>query len=198
MYKKLVAILCVFFLLQQVDAQAGNDVSRQYGKLSSFQVLNVSRQTKTGINTTDKPLSLFVFLSPECPLCQNYSKTLKELQGKFGKQVNLNGIFPGNAYTQQEVLAFEKRYNTGFSLFIDQQKQLTNYLQAVATPQAILIDDKGNLIYTGAIDDWVQGLGKKKLKASKNYLSDAIEQSLRSEEVKVKKTKAFGCKINDI
>ena len=55
----------------------------------------------------------------------------------------------------------------------------------------------GNLLYTGAIDDWVQALGKKRVKASKNYLLDAIEQTLRAEGVTIRKTKAFGCKIND-
>ena len=197
MYKKLIIIL--FLLLSFVGLQAQTDAqfSRQFNKSSSFKLLNVSQRKTSGIGTDDKSLSLFVFLSPECPLCQNYSKTLRELQGKFGQQVNLYGIFPGNAYSLTEVLAFEKKYRTGFSLFIDQKKQLTHYLQAVITPQAILLDSKGNLLYTGAIDDWVQSLGKTKIKPSNNYLQDAIEQSLRSGEVKVRKTKAFGCKIND-
>jgi thioredoxin-related protein len=197
MCKNLIAILSLFFLLQQVAGQPVNDVTRSFGKLSSIEILSVAQQKKSAISIAGKQLSLFIFLSPECPLCQNYSKTLKGLQERFDQQVNLYGIFPGNAYTLHEVLAFETRYNTRFNLFIDQKKQLTNYLHASATPQAILLDNKGNLLYTGAIDDWVQGLGKKRLKASKHYLSDAIEQSLRSEEVTVKHTKAFGCKIND-
>lgn len=180
-----------------MQAQTATVAVQQFSKFSSIELFNVAKQKKTGIAQENKSLTLFVFLSPECPLCQNYSKTLKELKAKFNRQVSFNGIIPGNAYTQEEVLAFENKYNTGFRLFIDQKKEFTSYLQAVATPQAILLDSKGNLIYTGAIDDWVQSLGKTKIKPSRNYLQDAIEQSLQSGEVKIRKTKAFGCKIND-
>jgi thioredoxin-related protein len=197
MYKELFVILFLWFPFCELHAQEDNEFSRQFNKSSSFKLLNVSQRKTSGIGSDDKSLSLFVFLSPECPLCQNYSKTLRELTTEFREQVNLYGIFPGNAYTLKEVLAFENKYKTGFNLFIDQKKQLTKYLQAVATPQAILLDNTGNLLYTGAIDDWVLGLGKTKIKPSNNYLQDAIEQSLRSGEVKIRKTKAFGCKIND-
>ena len=145
----------------------------------------------------DKSLSLFIFLSPECPLCQNYTKTIHQLQEKFKKQVNIYGIIPGKAYSITEITAFENKYHTTFKILIDANQKFTHYLKATTTPQAILLDNKSNLVYTGAIDDWIQGLGKKKLQVTQRYVQDALEQSLDSGYLKIKKTRVFCCKIND-
>jgi hypothetical protein len=75
---------------------------------------------------------------------------------------------------------------------------LTRYLQATVTPQVVLIDSVGNLVYKGAIDDWIVGLGKKKEKITMHYAADAIKQYLQLMPVTVKSTKAYGCKINDL
>jgi hypothetical protein len=47
------------------------------------------------------------------------------------------------------------------------------------------------MVYKGAIDDWVQDLGKQKLTVSKYYLQDAINASLNNKEVTVKKNKSL-------
>lgn len=197
MFKKIGAVILLLFVVCAVQAQVTADYSEQYNKLFSFQLLDVQQQKSTLLSGDDKSLFLFVFLSPECPLCQNYTKTLNELQQKYDHQINLYGIIAGNAYSIDDVHAFEKKYQTTFKIFIDTKQKLTHYLQASVTPQAILLDKNKRLIYTGAIDDWVQPQNKKKLLVTQHYLQDAIEQSLQSVEVKIKKTKAYGCKIND-
>ena len=178
-------------------AQRDNYLSALSGTLSSVEVFDVKQNKKVKIHTGDKPLSLFVFLSPECPLCQNYTKTLNELEQKYKPQVNLAGIIPGEAYTLKDITDFENKYHINFRLFVDAKQELTRFLRATVTPEAILLDSSGNLVYIGAIDDWLFALGKKKLHVSKQYLQEAIEQSLKGEPVKTKRTNAFGCKIND-
>lgn len=196
MYKTILIILFSVFSLNIVHAQS-SDISHSYSAVSSYQLVDLKKQKNAVINIDNKLLSLFVFLSPECPLCQNYTKTLNQLQEKFKQQVNLYGIIPGHAYTVKEVSDFKLKYKIGYRLFIDTKQKLTNYLQAAVTPQVVLINNKGSLIYTGAIDDWVQSLGKKRLQVSQHYAEDAIKQSLQPEIVKIKKTNAIGCKIND-
>ncbi len=197
MHTKAFTILFFIFISQSVHAQPATDSSHFFPAVSSYRVTDVKQQKNVVINTKDKPLSLFVFLSPECPLCQNYTKTLNQLQEKYKQKVNLFGIVPGSAYTIKDVADFENKYNVGFRLFIDTKQKLTHYLQATVTPQVVLISNKGSLIYTGSIDDWVQGLGKKRLQVSQHYAENAIEQSLQPVIVKIKKTNPIGCKIND-
>ena len=180
-----------------LQAQTAIDTNVSFSSISTFKLADVKQQKNVRANINDKPLSLFIFLSPECPLCQNYTKTVNEVYNKYQQKVNVYGIVPGNAYTAREVTDFGKKYKVAFRLLIDAQQELTHYLKATVTPQAILVNNKGNLVYTGAIDDWVQALGKKRLKVSQHYVEDAIEQSLQFAEVKIKRKNAIGCKIND-
>ncbi len=178
-------------------AQFSLTVTPVFPAVSNYTLFDVRLQQNTSINYGDKALSLFVFLSPECPLCQNYTSTLNKIYQRFQQNLNVFGIVPGNAYNAKEVIDFGKKYSLDFKLFIDPKLELTNYLKASITPQAIILNSNGQLVYTGAIDDWVISLGKKRLQVTEHYVEDAIEQSLQFTPVAVSKTKAIGCLIND-
>ena len=197
MQKKTVIIILFLFACTAIQAQGNNDSTTHFEKLFFYQLLDVQHKKTTTINTGNKPLLLCIFLSPECPLCQNYTKPLNELQQKFNQQISMYGIVPGTAYTIKDMAAFQNKVHTTFPILIDAEQKFTQYLQATVTPQVILLDKEGTLIYKGAIDDWVQAQGKKKAQPTQYYLQDAIQQSLQPEVVKIKKTTAFGCKIND-
>lgn len=143
------------------------------------------------------PLSVFVFLSPECPLCKNYSLVLNQLHNDYRKQVNIYGIVPGNAYTPQTVAQFKKEYKIAFPLYIDEQKNISGYLKATVTPEVVLLNSNGKVIYRGAIDDWVTELGKTRARASNEYLRKAVFQYLHQQPVAIKRVAPKGCLINE-
>jgi thioredoxin-related protein len=198
MFKNLLLIIC--FVLNELPVFAGvyNDSVPTFKDIGNYQVQDAGLQKNIRIRLQDQTLSLFVFLSPECPLCQNYTKTLNQLVKQFNEKVKVIGVVPGTAYSLTDITDFAKKYHTVFSISIDQQQLLTRYLQATVTPQVVLIDSVGNLVYKGAIDDWIVGLGKKKEKITMHYAADAIKQYLQLMPVTVKSTKAYGCKINDL
>ena len=111
--------------------------------------------------------------------------------------MNFIGIIPGTAYAKKEIHAYSDRYKISFDLLVDKQKKLSQYLEASVTPEVLLIEQNGNLVYRGAIDDWVVNLGKKKLKAEHEYLRTAIQQYLYHQPVLVQRTTPKGCYIND-
>jgi len=148
-------------------------------------------------NRQGAKLKLFVFLSPECPLSINYTRTINELTDFYKKEVSVYGIFPGTAYSPQEIGNFKQKYKVNYSLVIDSSMSVTRFLHATVTPEAVLTDSNGNIVYSGAIDDWAQSLGKTRQKATRFYLKDAISQYLLSSVIIVSHTKAIGCKIND-
>ena len=198
MFKKFVFIF--FFGLDIIPVFAGNfkDSLPIFKDIAAYEIQDAGLQKNIRIRLKDHTLSLFVFLSPECPLCQNYTKTLNQLSKQFNEKLKVVGIVPGAAYSAADVTDFAKKYHTLFPIGIDQQQLLTKYLQATVTPQVVLIDSIGNLVYKGAIDDWVVGLGKKKENVTMHYAADAITQYLQLMPVKIFSTKAYGCKINDL
>ena len=180
----------------QLRAQT-NDSVFAASMLSSVSLFNANNQSDYQLNFSSGKPTLFIFLSPECPLCKNYSVTLNNLHQQFKNEIRFYGIIPGNAYSSKEIKAFASNYQINFPLLTDSNKILSNYLQASITPQVILLDKKQHLLYKGAIDNWAVSLGKQRLQPTQFYLKDALEKSLQNELITIKRTKAVGCKIND-
>jgi thiol-disulfide isomerase/thioredoxin len=143
------------------------------------------------------PLSVFVLLSPECPLCKNYSTVLNKINGQFSGDLSVYGIVPGKAYSAKEINKFIKDYKINFPVYVDSKKELTTYIEGTVTPEVILMNQQGEVIYRGAIDDWVSDLGKKKLVVSNEYLKTAIKQYLQNQTVSIKSVEPIGCLINE-
>ena len=194
----------LFFLLnasfvvqgQVADTDTDSDFDLALIKKSSL----VNKHGRIGSLTTGifKPLNLFVFLSPECPLSKNYTIVLNKIIKDFPRDSLITiGIISGKSYSSKEVRLFKKEFSVDFQLFIDPDKKLTNYLEATITPEVVLINEKGKLIYRGAIDDWVIDLGKNKIKPEKEYLRLAVTQYINHQPISIKKTRPKGCYINE-
>jgi thioredoxin-related protein len=187
-------ILVALSLGSLLQAQSAGKV---FYKQLTAQKLWQPMQKKSVILGADDRLQLLITLSPECPMCRNYTLTLKQLKQQYDSVVSITGIFPGTAYTDEEINAFYKKYDLNIEVLTDKTMSVTRLLQATVTPEVFLFDRAGNLVYSGAIDNWLTALGKKKQKPDKNYLKDAIAETLKGQQVSLNYMEANGCSIND-
>ncbi|QHS62698.1 redoxin domain-containing protein [Chitinophaga agri] len=178
--------------------------------LLSLQTITTQLIASTGENTggrlkdykgklhTIKPKGkavVYLFLSPECPLCKNYAPVLQALQKKY-PEVQFYGIVSGKTFTRALVGEYAKDYKITFPILMDPDKQVAEYMRATVTPEALLIGENGKEYYRGLIDDWVTGLGTKRAKASRKYLELAIENLLSGSELTYS-TQPIGCLISN-
>jgi hypothetical protein len=155
---------------------------------------------KTGgmfLNASSPKLSALVLLSPDCPMSVNYTKTLNEIQLQFGNSIQVMGILPGKTYKDSNILDFAAAYRLQFPLYVDKKMHLSRQLKGEVTPEVFLLDAQGQLVYRGAIDNWLAGIGQKRQKPTEHYLLDAINQSLLGLAVSIPYVKAQGCILND-
>jgi peroxiredoxin len=145
-----------------------------------------------------KKLLAVILLSPECPLSQNYTLTLNKLYAKYKSDVDIVGVFPGNAYPAATYNSFNKKYSIQFTLLTDKDKSTVKLLGAKITPEVFLMDENRAVVYRGAIDDWAISLGKQRTNVTQHYLDDAVQSQLNHVILRVKQTKAVGCLINDL
>lgn len=163
--------------------------------IASFSV-QLPNGTDSSLSLTSKDLLVIAFLSPECPLCKNYSSKLVSLKNKYANDADFLGIIPGS-FDADEVLEFQKEYMPSWKIVKDTSLHLTQYLEGEVTPEVIVISNKsGGLIYKGAIDDWVVSLGKTRNHVSNFYLDVAINNFLNDKPA-IPFTKPVGCLIND-
>jgi len=139
---------------------------------------------------------VFVFLSPECPLCISYVPILNKLYSDYkNKNIRFVGIVSDNTYVLSDVTAYTKKNHILFPVFLDSSNFKIHYYNAKTTPEAVLIDSLGGKAYQGAIDNWVYALGKKRKSPTQLYLLSAIDSYLKGDTVKIKFTNAIGCFI---
>ncbi len=139
--------------------------------------------------------TVFVFLSPECPLCRNYSVKIKELiEQHESDSLRFVGVVGGTYYPKLEIKHFLRKYELDLPVLLDPEFKLVNALGATITPEVFFTEGE-KIIYQGAIDDWAISLGQKKLKVQQDYLHDAIVAHQSRQPVDPKKTKAVGCFI---
>lgn len=143
-------------------------------------------------NTT---YTVLIFLSPECPLCQNYTLTLNTLQEQFSPQVSFIGIVPGNYFTNHIIREFKQSYAVRFEILRDPNKALTRRLGATVTPEVVVLNKLGNVLYQGRIDNWAYEVGRKRKQITQHDLRDVLNALLNNQKITIKRTKAIGCFI---
>jgi thiol-disulfide isomerase/thioredoxin len=142
------------------------------------------------------------FWSDRCPAEVHGDPITKRLEKTYaGKDVVLLGI---NA-NQNELVRSRRRTPTskhctnlrkkiaevGFThwMMADHGNKLSDLFQAKTTPHCFVIDAKGVLRYTGALDD---DLSESKGEAATVYVRDAADALLAGKEVKVAENRSYG------
>jgi peroxiredoxin len=159
-------------------------------------VLNDLTNNKIALSQFKTSTTVFIFLSPECPLCRNYSLRINELQHEFENDtLHFIGVVAGNFYPKQEINEYLVKHRMRLTVLLDPSFELTRALQASITPE-VFVSVRGNTVaYSGAIDNWAIDLGQKRIETSEHYLRNALISLQQNEPVNPAKTKAIGCFI---
>ncbi len=144
----------------------------------------------------EEKIKVFAFMSPECPLCINYSSVLLELKEKFKNSgVLFFTIYPGTYYTAEQIKEFQLEYDFHLKTYLDPTSKFANLFKVTVTPEVFLLSKKGEVMYSGAIDDWAFAPGRKRQVVENKYLENAITHVLAGEIPEPAKTEAIGCYI---
>lgn len=143
-----------------------------------------------------EPATVITFLGPECPLSENYTKTLNDLQTQFSAQhVRFIDVFPGTFYDEKAIDSFIQRYAVQQEIYLDKDQSFVKRLQASITPETFIFDEHGKLVYSGAIDNWAVDLGVKRQVITEFYVRDVVQALIQKAPVPYTKSQAVGCFI---
>ena len=143
------------------------------------------------------------WFNPGCPFVQKHytSENMQALQKKFtGKNVvwlTIDSSAPGKeGYLTPEAakkqMAEWKMHPS--ALLLDPEGKVGQQYGATNTPHMYVIDPKGELIYSGAIDDKPTP-NPADVKGASNYVQAALEEAMAGKPVKTPTSRAYGCSI---
>ena len=143
-----------------------------------------------------KRAAVFVFLSPDCPLSENYTLTLNNLHKEFASNgIEFYGVFSGYGVSKASMDNFVAAFRVNFPVMLDADAKIADFFEAMKTPEVFLTDAKAKIIYKGAIDNYAPELGQHRAVVTEHYLLDALSSVRDSKPVQVKQTEAVGCFI---
>jgi len=140
--------------------------------------------------------TVYIFLAPECPLSENYTLTINQLQAQFvDSGLQFYAVISGKLYDSVAIRDYAKRFPLTLPLLVDTGYYFSTQFKASTTPEVVLFNAQNEKVYQGAIDNWATELTQLKASATHYYLMDAMNAVLKNEKIKISKTKAVGCYI---
>ena len=90
----------------------------------------------------------------------------------------------------------KQKFGLAHPILLDESGEVGRAYGATNTPHMFVIDDKGVLVYRGAIDNSPDGEGES-AEGGKlvRYVDVALEELRAGKPVSVKETKAYGCSV---
>ncbi|MDA8695312.1 redoxin domain-containing protein [Flavobacteriales bacterium] len=143
-------------------------------------------------------LRVILFLAPLCPICQNMSYDLRQLEAEFeNAPVEFLGVFPNASTRQDQIDVFRETYGLKMP-FVTDDEGWAKQLDARWTPEVFVLDAQDSILYRGRINDRYFAPGRRRNKTRNRDLQNAISDVLRGEAVRVPRTDAVGCPIEGI
>ena len=141
----------------------------------------------------ESDLNVLMFTVPDCPLSITMAKPFLALRDSF-HGVQLLAILSGEHYEQKELDEYSRR--TGISTFVkDPDHRLAKHYGISVTPEFVLIDRLGNVLYQGLLDDRMESIGVYKQHWDQHYLVNAIKAEQAGQDIEPASTKAIGCEM---
>ena len=141
---------------------------------------------------------VLIFLAPLCPICQNMSFDLRQLEKDFaGEPLEFVGVFPNASTTEAQIAAFQQTYDLNMTM----GKDTAHWAEALGarwTPEVFVLDAADSVVYQGRINDRYFAPGKRKPKTKRRDLDAALRDCLAGREVAEPITDAVGCPIEGV
>lgn len=143
----------------------------------------------------DRKAVAVVFTGTACPVNVLYAPTLANLAKQFeNKGVQFIAINSNKVDTAGDVAEFAKHHEWSFPVLKDSQNKVADLFGAKRTPEAFVLNEKGEIVYRGRIDDQY-GIDFRRAKPTTNDLAEALDAVLAGKPMPKAETEVQGCLI---
>ena len=144
----------------------------------------------------DGSVVCFAFLYPDCPLSQRYGPVLHDIQQAYqNRGVRIVGIIC-ELKSQDELRLYKEEYGIDFPIYTDEGFHLVTQMGVTVTPEVVVVNAQGGVLYQGRVDDRYRERGVKTPGEPEPELINALEDVLANRPVRTPKTEPAGCPID--
>jgi thiol-disulfide isomerase/thioredoxin len=146
-------------------------------------------------------IQVYIFVYPDCPICRYYIPLLHQMAHNYSPDFcEFNYIVPAENIPLKEQRIYKKELKKKLTyrnekIMMDTYHTYTLQLKATITPEVFVVDNHGELKYSGAIDNKYITVANYRQQADVHYLATALEALANNDSIQVKRTQPVGCII---
>jgi len=141
-------------------------------------------------------VTVLVFLSTECPLCNRAIPDLNALAARYAGRAAFLAVNPEKDRSAEEVLRHDREYALAFPTVLDPEQRLSRAVRATVTPEAVVLGGDGAVLYRGRVDDRAVDFGKVRPRPRREDLRIAVDEALAGRPISIPETPVLGCFIS--
>jgi len=145
------------------------------------------------------PAAVLLFVQTDCPISNRYAPTIARLYARFQPQgVAFYLVYPDRREDADAIRRHGREYGLPGQALRDVQHALVKRVGATVTPEAVVLGERGNIVYRGRIDDRYMALDQMRPQPTRNDLANALAAALAGRPPDPSATEAIGCFIADL
>lgn len=141
---------------------------------------------------------VLLFISTDCPISNKYAPEVRRLHERFASQaIVFRLIYPNASESAATIREHLSQYGYRGQALRDPRHELVEMTGAAITPEAVVYDPAGRMLYRGRIDDRFVSPGLQRAQPSRRDLEDALAAIVAGKPVSHASAPAIGCFIAD-
>jgi hypothetical protein len=143
--------------------------------------------------------TVLLFISAECPVSNRYAPEIQRLYAAFEpKGVRFWLVYPNPAETPAIIASHLSAYGYPDIVLRDRTNRFLKSAKPTVTPEAVVFNAAGAIVYQGRIDDRFVELMRERPAPTTHDLERALTAVLEGKRVVPATTQAVGCFIFDM
>jgi hypothetical protein len=140
--------------------------------------------------------TVMLFLAPDCPISNAYAPEIGRLVDAYAPRgVTFRVVHSDPRVTENAARQHARDFNLRCDVILDPKHELAHAVGATVTPEAAVLNGKGERVYLGRIDDLFYSFGKRRTAPTTRELRDALDAVLAGRPVAQATMPALGCEI---
>ena len=141
-------------------------------------------------------VTVLLFVTVDCPIANSYAPQIAALVRDHGAlPVRFLLVHVDPSVGGERVREHARQFDLPGPIVLDPTHALTRRAGATVTPEAVVLDRAGQLVYRGRIDDAWAELGRRRTAPRTQDLRDAVAAALSGQPVPTPWPPAVGCVI---
>ena len=114
------------------------------------------------------------------------------------RNVEFYGVIADRRASAAEAANHRQSYQVAYPLLLDTSGSLRRQLRPTHTPQVIVVDRHGVIVYSGRIDDRYEGISRPRPQVTRRDLRDVLRAVSSGRDVSFSRTEPVGCLVEPV